>query len=66
MPEHKPIAKIQSDIRELKNDLKEMKLLIAEIVQSMKKDELIAQLQEELASLTEEAEKEKRTGWIFS
>ena len=66
MPEHKPIAKIQSDIRELKNDLKEMKLLIAEIVQSMKKDELIAQLQQELASLTEEAEKEKRTGWIFS
>jgi selenocysteine-specific translation elongation factor len=66
MPEHKPIAKIQSDIRELKNDLKEMKLLIAEIVQSMKKDELIAQLQEELATLTEEAEKEKRTGWIFS
>jgi hypothetical protein len=66
MPEHKPIAKIQSDIKELKNDLKEMKLLIAEIVQSMKKDELIAQLQEELASLTEEAEKEKRTGWLFS
>jgi len=66
MPEHKPIAKIQSDIKEIKNDLKEQKLLIAQIVQSMKKDDIIRQLQEEIASLTEEAEKEKRTGWIFS
>jgi len=66
MPEQRPIAKIQSDIREIKNDLKEQKLLIAQIVQSMKKDELIKILQEKISSLEEEVEKHNRSGWIFS
>ncbi len=66
MPEQRPIAKIQSDIREIKNDLKEQKLLIAQIVQSMKKDELIKVLQEKISSLEDEVDKHNRSGWIFS
>tara|TARA_S200002703_G_C3790400_1_gene243911 strand:- start:25 stop:225 length:201 start_codon:yes stop_codon:yes gene_type:complete len=66
MPEQRPIAKIQSDIREIKNDLKEQKLLIAQIVQSMRKDELIKVLQEKISSLEEEVDKHNRSGWIFS
>jgi len=66
MPEQRPIAKIQSDIREIKNDLKEQKLLIAQIVQSLKKDELIKILQEKISSLEEEVDKHNRSGWIFS
>jgi len=66
MPEQRPIAKIQSDIREIKNDLKEQKLLIAGIVQSFKKDELIKVLEEKISSLEEEVEKHNRGGWIFS